>query len=158
MPAIPQWSAPACLLVGAVLFGYLEPRGLYAPFGILKEASSGWRYDQIWLHTIGAVLLIAGILGSDWAGRLLASTAGRVLGRLSFPVYLFHFPLLCSLSCWLFLTVRSAVPHAAALAVAALGTVPALLAVGYAFARLDEIWLAQVNRVAQRVIVAPRRA
>jgi hypothetical protein len=33
-----------------------------------------------------------------------------------------------------------------------------LLAVGYAFARLDEIWLAQVNRVAQRVIVAPRRA
>jgi peptidoglycan/LPS O-acetylase OafA/YrhL len=157
MLAIPRWSAPACLLVGAVLFGYLEPRGLYAPFGILKE-DSGWRYDQIWLHTIGAVLLIAGILGSDRAGRLLASTAGGVLGRLSFPVYLFHFPLLCSLSCWLFVTVRPAMPHEAALAVAALGTVPALLAVGYAFARLDEIWLAQVNRVAQRVIVAPRRA
>jgi sulfite exporter TauE/SafE len=39
--------------------------------------------------------------------------------------------------------------------VAALGTVPALLAVGYAFARVDEIWLAQVNRVARRVIVVP---
>jgi peptidoglycan/LPS O-acetylase OafA/YrhL len=157
MLTIPRRSAPACLLLGVVLFGYFEPRGLYAPFGILKEAT-GLRYDQIWLHTIGAVLLIAGILGSDRAGRLLTSTAGRVLGRLSFPVYLFHFPLLCSLSCWLFLTVRPAVPHTAALVLAALGTVPALLAVGYAFARLDEIWLAQVNRVAQRVIVAPRRA
>jgi peptidoglycan/LPS O-acetylase OafA/YrhL len=155
--AIPQRSAPACLLLGAVLFGYLEPRGLYAPAGILKEGS-GWRYDQIWLHTIGAALLIAGILGSDGAGRLLASTAGRILGRLSFPVYLFHFPVLCSLSCWLFLTVRPVVPFEAALAVAALGTAPALFAVGYAFARLDEIWLAQVNRVAQRVIVARRRA
>jgi hypothetical protein len=29
---------------------------------------------------------------------------------------------------------------------------------GIPFARLDEIWLAQVNRIAQRVIVAPRRA
>jgi peptidoglycan/LPS O-acetylase OafA/YrhL len=78
------------------------------------------------------------------------------LGRLSFPVYLFHFPLLCSLSCWLFLTVRTAVSHEAALIVAALGTVPALLAVGYAFARLDEIWLAQINRVTQSVIIACR--
>ena len=140
-----------------MLFGYLEPRGLYAPFGILKD-ESGWRYDQIWLHTIGAVLLIVGILGSHWAGRLLASTAGRILGRLSFPVYLFHFPLLCSLSCWLFLVVRPAVSHEAALALAALGTAPALLAVGYAFARLDEIWLTLVNRLAKRVIAPPGRA
>lgn len=152
--SIHRWVAPVCLVAGVMLFGYLEPRGLYAPFGFLHNRSS-WRYDQIWLHTIGGVLLIAGLLGSEWAGRVLASAVGRLLGRLSFPVYLFHFPLLCSLSCWLFLAVRPALPHEAALAVAALGTMPALLAVGYAFARVDEIWLAQVNRVAQRVIVVP---
>jgi peptidoglycan/LPS O-acetylase OafA/YrhL len=156
MLSIPRWVAPVCLVLGGLLFGYLEPRGLYALFGFLKE-DSGWRYDRIWLHTIGAVLLIVGLLGSERAGRLLASSAGRVLGRLSFPVYLFHFPLLCSLSCWLFLAVRRALPHEAALAVAALGTVPALLTVGYAFARVDELWLAQVNRIAKRVIVVPAR-
>jgi peptidoglycan/LPS O-acetylase OafA/YrhL len=154
MLSIHRWIAPVCLAAGVILFGYLEPRGLYAPFGFLHDRSDR-RYDQIWLHTIGGVLLIAGLLGSEWAGQLLASTVGRLLGRLSFPVYLFHFPLLCSLSCWLFLAVRPALPHEAALAVAALGTMPALLAVGYAFARVDEIWLAQVNRVAQRVIVVP---
>jgi peptidoglycan/LPS O-acetylase OafA/YrhL len=76
MPTIPRWSASTCLLLGATLFGYLEPRGFYAPFGILPEGP-GWRYDQIWLHTIGAVLLIAGTLSSDWAARPLASALGR---------------------------------------------------------------------------------
>jgi peptidoglycan/LPS O-acetylase OafA/YrhL len=149
-----RWAAPVCLILGTILFGYLEPRGLYAPLGVLSE-TSGWRYDRIWLHTIGAVLLILGLLNSHRAGRLLASTGGRLLGRLSFPIYLFHFPLLCSLSCWLFLAVRPSLPHEASLAVAALGTVPALFAVGYAFARLDEMWLAQINRVARRVIATP---
>jgi peptidoglycan/LPS O-acetylase OafA/YrhL len=149
--------AVAFLLLGVMLFGYLEPRGLYAPFAFMQD-SSGWRYDRIWLHTIGSVLLILGLLGSETAGRLLASAGGRLLGRLSFPVYLFHFPIICSLSCWLFLSVRPAIPHQAALAVAAAGTIPVLLMVGYAFAWVDEVWLAQVNRVAKRVITAPSRS
>jgi peptidoglycan/LPS O-acetylase OafA/YrhL len=156
MLTLPRWVPPACLALGLVLFGYLEPRGVYAWLGFLPDQSD-WRYDRIWLHTLGGVLLIIGLLGSERAGRILASTAGRLLGRLSFAVYLFHFPLLCSLSCWLFVAARSSLPHGAALAVAAVGTVPALLAIGYAFARVDELWLAQVNRVARKVIVLPGR-
>src|SRR4051794_32942615 len=154
MLALPRWVPPICLALGLVLFGYLEPRGLYAWAGFLPDQSS-WRYDRIWLHTLGGALLIIGLLGSERAGRILASATGRLLGRLSFPVYLFHFPLLCSLSCWLFLTAHSSLPHGAALAVAALGTMPVLFAVGYAFARVDELWLAQVNRVARKVVVLP---
>lgn len=152
--SVHRWVAPICLLLGFFLFGYIEPRGLYAQFSFLNDHSA-WRYDRIWLHTLGGVLLIVGLLRSEWVGRMLASAVGRLLGRLSFPIYLFHFPVLCSLSCWLFLAVRPALPHGAALAVAALGTAPALLAVSYAFARMDEIWLAQINRVARRVITSP---
>jgi peptidoglycan/LPS O-acetylase OafA/YrhL len=101
------------------------------------------------------VLLILGVLGSERAGALLASAAGRLLGRLSFPVYLFHFPLLCSLTCWLFLAVRPWFGHDAAVALAGLGTVPALLAVGYGFARVDELWVAQLSTVARKAIVVP---
>lgn len=154
MLALPRWAPPACLGVGLLLFGYFEPCGLYAWLGFLPHASD-CRYDQIWVQTLGSVLLIVGLLGSERAGRVLASSVGRLLGRLSFPVYLFHFPLLCSLSCWLFLAASASLPHAMALAVAAAGTVPALLAVAYAFARVDELWLRQVNRVARKVIVLP---
>jgi peptidoglycan/LPS O-acetylase OafA/YrhL len=154
---IQGFVAVSFLILGAALFGYLEPRGIYAPFGFLYD-SSAWRLDRIWLHTIGSTLLIVGLLGSESAGTLLASTGGRLLGRLSFPVYLFHFPLLCSLSCWLFLMVRPSLPHQWALLVAALGTLPPLFAVGYAFARVDELWLAQVNRAARWLVATPRRA
>jgi peptidoglycan/LPS O-acetylase OafA/YrhL len=154
MVSVNRWMAPVCLVSGLALFGYLEPRGMYAWLGFLHDGSE-WRYDRIWLHTLGAVLLILGVLGSARAGALLASGAGRFLGRLSFPIYLFHFPLLCSLTCRLFLAVRLAMPQEAAVAVAALGTLPALLALAYAFARVDELWVAQLNRVARTVIVAP---
>jgi sulfite exporter TauE/SafE len=46
----------------------------------------------------------------------------------------------------------------AAILVAALGTIPALLAVSYGFARIDEMWLTQVNRVTKRVIPLPASA
>ncbi len=156
MLSVHRWIAPVYLAMGLLLFGYLEPRGLYGWLGFLYDGSE-WRYDRIWLHTLSGVLLILGLLGSERAGAVLASGAGRLLGRLSFPVYLFHFPLLCSLSCWLFLAVRPSMSQDAALAVAALGTVPALFAVAYAFARVDEAWVEQLNRVARRVIAAPER-
>lgn len=152
-----RWLAPVCMVSGLALFGYLEPRGAYAWLGFLHDGSP-WRYDRIWLHTLGGLLLILGVPGSKRAGRLLASGAGRLLGRLSFPVYLFHFPLLCSWTCWLFLAVRPWLGDGEAVVVAALGTVPALLAVGYAFARVDEWWVARLNRVARKAIVVPNAA
>lgn len=147
------WVAWLCLVAGLLLFGYIEPRGFYAPLEILPAGSAA-RLDQIWVHTAAGVLMILGLLGTEPARRLLASAGGRLLGRLSFPVYLFHFPLLCSLTCWLYLTLQPVLPYGAALAVAGLASLPVLIAVAYAFARVDEAWLAQVNRVARRVIPA----
>lgn len=154
VPPVGPWLAAACLAVGLWLFGYLEPRGVYRPLAFLADGSA-WRRDRIWLHTISGLLLILGLLASEPAGRLLTSAFARLLGRLSFPVYLFHFPLLCSLSCWLFLAARRSLTYDVALLVAALGTVPALLVVSYGFARIDEMWLTQVNRVTRRVIPVP---
>ena len=152
--SVPRWMAPCCLVAGLLLFGYLEPRGAYAWLGFLHDGSE-WRYDRIWLHTLGGVLLILGVPGCERASAVMASCGARLLGRLSFPVYLFHFPLLCSLTCRLFLAARPLLPHDAAVAVAAAGTLPALLAAGYAFARADELWVAQLNRVSRKAIAVP---
>ena len=74
----------------------------------------------------------------------------RLLGRLS-PGYLFHFPLLCSLGCGLFVLLRPAVsPQFTLLLVAAVYT-PLVIGVGYLFACVDEAWLRWVNRFASRL-------
>ena len=90
--------ALTCIAVGIFLFGYLEPRGSYAAFSAVQDAGPA-RFDRIAIHTASGVLIIIGLLGNDRLGRSLATPPFRLLGRLSFPVYLFHFPLLCSLAC-----------------------------------------------------------
>ena len=75
----------------------------------------------------------------------------RLLGRLSFPVYLFHFPLLCSLASGLFVLLRPAMSQQGTLLAVAAAYAPIVLGVGYVFACVDTAWLRVVNRFAARV-------
>ncbi len=139
-----------CIACGVFLFGYLEPRGTYAAFAAVQDAGSA-RFDRIAVHTASGLLIIIGLIGNDGLGRSLATPPFRLLGRLSFPVYLFHFPLLCSLGCGLFVLLRPAVsPQFTLLLVAAVYT-PLVIGVGYLFACVDEAWLRWVNRFASRL-------
>ena len=133
-----------CIACGVFLFGYLEPRGTYAAFAAVQDAGSA-RFDRIAVHTASGLLIIIGLIGNDAALR----RAVRLLGR-SFR-YLFHFPLLCSLGCGLFVLLRPAVsPQFTLLLVAAVYT-PLVIGVGYLFACVDEAWLRWVNRFASRL-------
>ena len=135
----------SCIIGGIFLFGYLEPRGSYAAFSLVRDASP-MRFDRIAVHTASGVMIIIGLLGNDRLGRSLATAPFRLLGRLSFPVYLFHFPLLCSLACALFITLRPAVSLHMTLLLVAAAYAPLVVGVGYVFARVDEAWLRWVNQ------------
>ena len=81
----------------------------------------------------------------------MATAPFRLLGRLSFPVYLFHFPLLCSLASGLFVLLRPSLSlHHTLLLVAAVYA-PLVIGVGYLFACVDEAWLRWVNRFAAQL-------
>lgn len=137
--------AAACIAGGIFLFGYLEPAGSYGAFQILRDASPT-RFDRIAMHTVSGMLIILGLIGNDRFGRSLAAAPFRLLGRLSFPVYLFHFPLLCSLACMLFVALRPTMSlHLTLLLVAAAYT-PLVIGLGYLLACVDEAWLRWVNR------------
>jgi peptidoglycan/LPS O-acetylase OafA/YrhL len=142
--------AVACIATGIFLFGYLEPRGTYAAFSAIHDASPA-RFDRIAVHTASGLMIIIGLLGNDRLGRTLATAPFRLLGRLSFPVYLFHFPLLCSLASGMFVLLRPSVSlHDTLLLVAAVYA-PLVIGVGYLFACVDEAWLRWVNRFAAQL-------
>jgi peptidoglycan/LPS O-acetylase OafA/YrhL len=97
-------------------------------------------------------MIIVGLIGNHRLGLSLASPPFRLLGRLSFPVYLFHFPLLCSVACGLFVVLQPAMSHQGTLLLVAAVYAPLVIGVGYLFARVDDLWLGWVNRFSSRLI------
>ena len=59
-------------------------------------------------NTLGAFFLVAGVVGSRRAGLLLANRIFVYLGRISFALYLLHWPIICSLS---FYSVKQGLDH-----------------------------------------------
>ncbi len=66
----------------------------------------------------GAIMLYFGVLLCVPTWRLLGSEPCRRLGRLSFSVYLLHFPILFTLVCAGFIRLSAYLPHTAAIAAA----------------------------------------
>ena len=141
--AIPWWLALGMAGVAFWLFGFNEPRGAYAwvaSYGLANKSL----YPLFWVSA--SLLLIVAAIGCKQADRLLSGGWARLLGRLSFPIYLVHVPVICSLGAWTYIqTTPSLGVHAATtLTVFAvlIGTFACALVVG----RFDQWWIAGVNR------------
>ena len=103
--------------------------------GLTLAATKDWRFIEacrLWLATVelaaspnlfqfasqlAAVLIFAGALLCPPVQELLERQSCRHLGRLSFGIYLLHFPILFTLACLIFIGTRNALPHGATLAV-----------------------------------------
>jgi peptidoglycan/LPS O-acetylase OafA/YrhL len=70
---------------------------------------------------LAAIALFLGVLLSPVAQWLLACAPCRALGRLSFSIYLLHFPILFTLCCVGFVPLSGVLPYPAAIAVTFLG-------------------------------------
>lgn len=95
MPLIPT----AVFLLGFYLTSYPsigteQPGTIY---GFLPVA-----YAVVY-HIAGAFLLTAGVLGSDWLQWFFSRKVFLCLGRISYSLYLLHFPVIAVFSCRFFL-------------------------------------------------------
>jgi peptidoglycan/LPS O-acetylase OafA/YrhL len=140
----------SCIAAGIFLFGYLEPRGTYAVFDLVRDPGP-MRLDRIAVHTASGLLIILGLTGNDRLGRSLSTPPFRLLGRLSFPVYLFHFPLLCSLASAMFVSLQPALSSQDTLLLVAAVYVPLVIGIGYLLSCVDAAWLRWVNRFTARL-------
>jgi peptidoglycan/LPS O-acetylase OafA/YrhL len=65
---------------------------------------------------LAALALYLGVLLCNWIWPLLECGICRRLGRLSFSIYLLHFPILFTLACLVFVNASIVMPHEAAVA------------------------------------------
>ena len=109
---------------------------------------------------LGVVLVLVGVLGSPLTQRVLSLGPLRFVGRISFPLYLVHLPVMCSLGCAVYLRCVRAegMAHADAFAWAAAATVGASVPLAWVGSRTVEplsIWL---GRKVYRAAFAPTPA
>lgn len=93
----PVW--PTAALVGGLILG-----------GILREwpnthAGFSYYFVSCW-SVLPAILIVGGVAFSSKLHHTLESRAMAFLGKISFPLYLFHLFVIFSLGCWLYVCLR----------------------------------------------------
>jgi peptidoglycan/LPS O-acetylase OafA/YrhL len=114
------------VIVSLALLGYAGSAvGIYRPFASLETTiSNDVGLRQACVAIPASIMLVYTMLSVDEPPPWLSGKAARFLGDLSFPLYLVHVPVICSLGSWVLLASGSAALGAAA---AMLGSILAAL-------------------------------
>lgn len=74
-------------------------------------------HSSVWLE-ISSLLLVYAIVSSQWLRRQFSRTCLIFFGKISFSLYLIHFPILCSFSSWFYISSpHSTIHHSRPLAI-----------------------------------------
>ena len=100
-PVPKRWRVPA-LLVGLYLGGYIPGRFDYAWLPVLFENPGEQLFNVFFYNGFGAVLVVGAVI-AGLGDRVLNTRIPQRLGDYSYSMYLLHLPIVCSLSCQIFL-------------------------------------------------------
>jgi peptidoglycan/LPS O-acetylase OafA/YrhL len=150
--AVGPIAACCAIALAYVLFAFNGAVGDYRWLDPVMPTD--WHYFAI-LWVPAAMLTIFVAMSSPWLGRLLSGRWARGLGRLSFPIYLLHMPVLCSLGAWVLVRSASVLPIHLAVVLACIATVLGTLAVAWPLGAFDRWWVRCLNRGVARLCSAP---
>lgn len=141
------WKEPASLILTAILCvliaGFSVPEndfsnGVYKAVG--ADSVTGRLSVRYGLHSVMAVILLSYALWVPSVRGFLSRPIMRKLGHLSFPIYLIHLPVICSLGAWTYLSVKSHGQFTASLTATLVSIVTTILA-SLPLAWIDDHWL-----------------
>jgi peptidoglycan/LPS O-acetylase OafA/YrhL len=117
-------------------FPYVSPPGFF--YNWLPLNGSGFP-NAIAYHTVGAFFVLMALINSRIGQRALGCRPINYLGRISFSLYLVHFPVLCSLSSYLFLSFSRYLPYGLNLLLTIMLSMPVIFALAFLLNRwVDE--------------------
>jgi len=146
--ALRRWpaSALAALALGGLLVCWADA---YVPVGALACEAHAWRYpcNSHWLKIAGAILVFVAALGSERAERALTARPLLWLGKLSFPIYLVHWPVVCGVSTLFYLAAAGGADSGFARFVAVVASVGLSLLAASAFHPIDAVAIEAARQI-----------
>jgi peptidoglycan/LPS O-acetylase OafA/YrhL len=147
-------SFPIALMltaVGLYFLGYIIPEKSYAWVSFMPGALRG--YIQTFFHTLGSACIIFATMANQRLFHNLSGSFFRLLGQLSFPLYLVHTLVICSISSYAYLYLTHAgVDSGLILITVFLITVGACIGLALPLSRFDDWWVGRVNASAKHVM------
>lgn len=143
------WRVPIAVGTGSLTVvlcgydGYSKPVGFYA-FMTRFE----WSDTEPLVHGIAAVTILMLVLFCDPLRRSLAGPTAALVGRLSFPIYLAHLPILLGLVSPVHSYLAARYDTAVAAGAAFVLLITLTLAAAYPLAHLDEWWVRKLRNMA----------
>jgi peptidoglycan/LPS O-acetylase OafA/YrhL len=130
--------------IGLYMLGYLIPEKAYAWASIIP--SSLKNHFQTSFHTLGSIFIIYATMANQ---RLFQNLNGRffkLLGKLSFSIYLIHFLVICSVSSYVFMGMTIAkVNSQFTLVTVFFVTLFCSIGLALPLSKLDDYWVRKVN-------------
>jgi peptidoglycan/LPS O-acetylase OafA/YrhL len=111
-----------------------------------------WGNEMHW-HMIGAALILFTTLYWSFMHKVLGGAIGRLLGRISFTLYLIQMPIVCSFTAWLVISL-SFLPHIGAGFVTGAATIVLIVAAANALHRFVDELPTRFSREAGRALDA----
>ena len=165
---LPGYGALALLCVGGYLLGFIIPDKQYMLFRAFTEQHVG-SYISLNLHTLtytlGATVILVGILSGECVFDALNNKFCQFLGRISFSLYLVQTLVVCSISSAVYAYLRTHWDGTWTLAGTFITTLLISLFIAHYLAIFDKWWVNVVNLTIDRpplnrsgASVGPRRS
>lgn len=154
-PASRKGSVWICVYTVILLTGlglsefHLIPKGMMVNLGITKLGGFSFMEDHNFYYAIGIFLILFAVIRLKWAQKILAIKPLRFLGDCSYYVFLVHWPIMCSLSAWLYLTFENRLSGALLARLIFLLTILFIIMVSWLFTRTYE---KGCNRITKRIV------
>jgi peptidoglycan/LPS O-acetylase OafA/YrhL len=135
------------IIAGLYMLGYMIPEKSYTWVKVLPE------FIQASLHTFGSASIILATLANKPIFNKLNGRFFKLLGKLSFPLYLVHTLVICSASSYLYLQMKkSGSDNQITLVMVFLTTVLISVLVSIPLSRFDDWWVKSVNTKVSQIL------
>lgn len=144
--------AISLMITGVYLLSYLIPEKDFAWVSLIQYPSFIVDNIRIIINTIASVLIILSIMTNDFMFNKINGKFFAFLGKLSFPLYLVHTLVICSISSFSFITMHQyGYTDELIFIITFLITLISSIIISLPLIYMDSFWLNKINQIASRL-------
>ncbi|UVL00197.1 acyltransferase [Pseudomonas sp. B21-048] len=148
---IPFPVSIALIIFGLYMLGYMIPEKSYAWASAIPIIMKV--HTQSLLHTLGSACIIFATMTNQKVFKNLNGKLLRGIGKISFPLYLVHTLVICSLSSYAYLKLANhGVSNTSSLIIVFIVTATTSIALAIPLSRFDDWWVKQVNATTLKLL------